>query len=148
MGPRGGSKNSITCIAKTGEYIALFIELTISGLSLSQSLMSRVGSIPANLLAARPYGIYRDFLFARTRANIRGPWVKGIVDILAFTTFQVPLYATILTCVGADLDQIMRACGTLTVLSTFMGRPYGVFLVFVRRLVDLPSHPPKVSRIP
>ena len=114
--------------------VGMVIEILISGMTLGQSVQARLAAIPANLLTARPYGIFRDWVFRLMRANEGGHVRKGIADILAFVFFQVPLYVIILATAGANVRQIATACGTITILSAFMGRPYGIFLDFSRWL--------------
>jgi len=112
----------------------MVIEILISGLTIGQSIQARLTAVPANLLTGRPYGIYRDWVLRVTKAKEGGKLRKGLADLFAFVTFQVTLYAIILTSTGARISQIVTACGTLTVLSVFMGRPYGMFLDFSRWL--------------
>ena len=114
--------------------VGMVIEILVSGMTLGQSVQARLTAIPANLLTARLYGMFRDWMFRLVRANEGGQVRKGIADILAFVLFQVPLYATILATSGANVRQIATACGTVTILSAFMGRPYGIFLDFSRWL--------------
>jgi len=62
-----------------------------------------------------------------------------LADTIAFVVFQIPLYATILAWAGADLSQIVRACASFMLVLGVMGRPYGVFLEFVRQLLGAPA---------
>src|SRR3989344_7159596 len=117
--------------------VGMVIEILVSDMTFGQSVQARLTAIPANLLTARPYGMFRDWVFRLMRANEGGQVRKGIADILAFALFQVPLYVTILFTSGANVRQIATACGTLTILSIFMGRPCGIFLDFSRRLLRI-----------
>ncbi len=47
-----------------GIVVGMSVEL-LAGLSFEQSLQSRLLSIPVNLLTARAYGLYRDWLIRR-----------------------------------------------------------------------------------
>ena len=114
--------------------VGMVIEILVSGMTLGQSVQARLTAIPANLLTARLYGMFRDWVFKRMKAHGGGQIRKAVADITAFVLFQVPLYATILGTSGANLRQIVTACGTVTVLSAFMGSPYGIFLDFSRWL--------------
>ncbi|MBI3599772.1 MAG: L-alanine exporter AlaE [Nitrospinae bacterium] len=114
--------------------VGMVIEILVSGMTLGQSAQARLTAIPANLLTARLYGIFRDWVFQLMRALKGGQVKEGIADIMAFILFQVPLYATILAISGANVHQIATACGAVTILSVFMGRPYGIFLDFSRWL--------------
>ena len=114
--------------------VGMVIEILISGMTLGQSVQTRLTAIPVNLLTARPYGMFRDWVFRLMRAHEGGKVRKGIADTMAFVLFQAPLYVAILTISGANVRQIATACGTITILSAFMGRPYGIFLDFSRWL--------------
>ena len=115
--------------------LGMFVEMVLSGLTLAQSLQSRLIAIPMNAFVARPYGIYRDWLFRLTRAAEKRRAVRALVDITAFLTFMIPQYATVLWWVGADLSQIAIACVTVVLMSLAVGRPYGLYMVFCRKML-------------
>lgn len=114
--------------------VGMAIEILVSGMTLGQSGQARLTAVPLNLLTARLYGVFRDWIFKITKANNGGQVRQGLADILAFVVFQVPLYALILALSGATWVQIIAACGTIALFSGFMGRPYGIFLEFSRWL--------------
>jgi hypothetical protein len=114
--------------------VGMVIEIIVSGMTFGQSVQARLTAIPVNLLTARLYGMFRDWVFRVMGAGGGGQIRRGILDILSFIFFQVPLYAVILATSGANLRQIATACSTVTVLSTLMGGPYGLFLDFSRWL--------------
>jgi hypothetical protein len=114
--------------------VGMIVEIYISGLALLQSVQARATAAPMNIITARPYGIYRDWLFRAFKAKNASQWIKGYLDILAFVTFQVPLYASILFTTGASGKQILISCSTLLALSFIIGRPYGLFLSLFRWL--------------
>lgn len=115
--------------------IGMIIEIVISGMSFQQSLSSRLVSIPVNILIAWPYGIYRDAFirFARRHAG-QNTWARNLADLLAYVSFQSPVYAVILWSVGADLEQITTAVTSNALVSMAMGVAYGYFLEYCRRL--------------
>jgi hypothetical protein len=117
--------------------VGMFAEVVVSGLSVFQSLQSRLMAIPLNTAVARPYGIYRDWLFSRTRARERGKLLRITVDIFAMWTFMMPQYAAVLFFVGAAPGQILTACLTISVMMTMIGRPYGLYLELWRRLFGI-----------
>ena len=84
----------------------MVIELLIAGLTLVQSLTSRVVAIPMNLITARPYGLYRDAIMKRIR--IENKRLRSAVDILVFTSFQIPVYIFVLLVSGANFDFCRR----------------------------------------
>ncbi|PEH53715.1 L-alanine exporter AlaE [Yersinia kristensenii] len=115
--------------------IGMIIEIVISGMTFQQSLSSRLVSIPVNILIAWPYGVYRDAFirFARCHAGEHF-WAKSLADLLAYVSFQSPVYAMILWSVGADLEQITTAVTSNALVSMAMGVAYGYFLEYCRRL--------------
>lgn len=114
--------------------VGMAIEILIAGMTLGQSVQARMTAVIPNLITARPYGMFRDWVFRETRAETGPELRKTIADIMTFACFQVPLYAIILWSTGASSRQIVTACGSVTILSAFMGRPYGLFLEFSRWL--------------
>ncbi|AMO57271.1 hypothetical protein GZ77_16265 [Endozoicomonas montiporae] len=115
-----------------GIVVGMSVELFVAGLSIEQSLHSRLLSIPVNLLIARPYGIYRDWIMAQARRVVSGSVVDAVMDIVAFLTFQLPVYAVLVGTSGASVDQVITACmGQLGAL-ILMGRPYGIYMQMCR----------------
>lgn len=119
----------------------MFIEIAIVGMTLRQSLMSRLLCQPLNLTLGRMYGLYRDFLVARICGEKRTRIKETIGDICAYLTFQLPPYIAILMIVGMDLNGIITASISQTIALVILGAPYGQWLVFVRKRV-LPQGDP------
>jgi hypothetical protein len=125
--------------------VGMGVEVYISGMTFSQSLAARIASIIPNLLTARPYGVFRDWVL-RLFGVTKGRWLRrGIADIVAITIFQVPLYAIILWFAGANRAQILTACSALSILSAFMGWPCGLFLDLCRKIFRVNSSIPRAS---
>ena len=116
--------------------VGMIVEVVLSGLTLQQSLQSRLFAIPLNFIVARPYGMYRDRLFAMTKAAAKGRFARALADITAFSTFMIPQYAIVLWFVGAGLSQTLTACAAVVALSLAVGRPYGLYLTFCRKLLE------------
>ncbi|MCW7551556.1 L-alanine exporter AlaE [Endozoicomonas gorgoniicola] len=115
-----------------GLVVGMSVELFVAGLSIEQSLHSRLLSIPVNLLVARAYGIYRDWVMAQGRKMTRNSLMDSVMDIVAFLTFQMPVYAVLVGTSGASLDQVITACmGQLGAL-ILMARPYGIYMQMCR----------------
>lgn len=111
------------------------IEILVSGMNFQQSLSSRLVSIPVNILIAWPYGRYRDLFIHLTKRSHHGQWLlRNLADLLAYVSFQSPVYAAILWSVGADGQQIMTAVAGNAVVSMAMGVVYGYFLEYCRKL--------------
>lgn len=123
--------------------VGLFVELGVLHMTLNQSLRSRVMSIPLNILTARPYGIYRDWIIRTLEAALPNSHSKFAGDILAFCSFQVPLYILILVSSGASVSQALQGSVVVIFVSLLSGRPYGIFLDFFRRLLNSRELPQK-----
>lgn len=114
--------------------VNMMIEIFLSGMSFEQSLSSRLVAIPVNIIIAVPYGFYRDFAMRQARRVSTSGWMKNIADVVAYVTFQSPVYVAILLVVGADWHQIAAAVSSNIVVSMMMGAAYGYFLDYCRRL--------------
>lgn len=119
----------------------MIIEILLSGMTLEQSLSSRLLSVPVNIAIAWPYGRYRDAVLRMARRY--GPdqfWTRNLADLLAYVSFQSPVYAAILLTVGADGQQIMTAVTSNAVGSMILGVAYGYFLEYCRRLFHVAGY--------
>ncbi|KNC88230.1 L-alanine exporter AlaE [Trabulsiella odontotermitis] len=114
--------------------VNMLIEVFLSGMTFEQSLSSRLVAIPVNILIAWPYGMYRDVIMRQAKRLSPAGWVKNLADVLAYVTFQSPVYVAILLTVGADWHQIVAAVSSNIVISMLMGAAYGYFLDYCRRL--------------
>ena len=114
--------------------VNMMIEIFLSGMTFQQSLSSRLVAIPVNIIIAVPYGFYRDFAMRQARRISASGWMKNIADVVAYVTFQSPVYVAILLVVGADWHQIAAAVSSNIVVSMMMGAAYGYFLDYCRRL--------------
>ena len=120
--------------------VNMLIEIFLSGMSFEQSLYSRLVAIPVNILIAWPYGMYRDLFMRAARKATQAGWAKNLADVLAYVTFQSPVYVIILLTVGADWHQITAAVSSNIVVSMLMGAVYGYFLDYCRRLFKVSSY--------
>lgn len=114
--------------------VNMLIEILLSNMSFEQSLSSRLVAIPVNIFIAWPYGLYRDAIMRNARHISPAGWMKNLADIVAYVTFQSPVYVAILLTVGADWHQIAAAVSSNIVISMLMGAVYGYFLDYCRRL--------------
>jgi len=118
--------------------IAMANEIFIADMEVEQSLKARGIATVVNLLTARPYGKFRDYLFKKCHTTEESGFIKkAATDILAFATFQAPLYAGILAVSGAKPENILVGSVVITGLSGFIGRPYGAYLDIVRKFFGL-----------
>ncbi len=120
--------------------VNMLIEIFLSGMTFEQSLSSRLVAIPVNIVIAWPYGFYRDAIMRLARRISPAGWVKNMADVLAYVTFQSPVYVAILLTVGADWHQIAAAVSSNIVISMVMGAAYGYFLDYCRRLFRVSSY--------
>jgi len=119
-----------TIVAGINEYF-------IVGLGLSQVIVARIFATPINILTARPYGIYRDFVFQKFSINSK-KWVNDlVVDTFSFVSFQTPLYIIILRFSGASFWEIFTGCFSALALLLLVGRLYGLWLDLVRKLFKI-----------
>ena len=114
--------------------VNMAIEIFLSEMTFQQSLSSRLVAIPVNIIIAVPYGFYRDFAMRQAHRISASDWMKNIADVVAYVTFQSPVYVAILLVVGADWHQIAAAVSSNIVVSMMMGAAYGYFLDYCRRL--------------
>jgi hypothetical protein len=105
-------------------------ERFLAGMDWSE--VSRARAIGALLMVptARPYGLWRDWLMGR----FAGPGALSQLawGSVALLLFQVPLYALILWAGGAEGGEILRGCLSAAGIMLVAGRPYGLWLDFVR----------------
>lgn len=120
--------------------VNMLIEVFLSGMSFEQSLSSRLVAIPVNIIIAWPYGLYRDAMMRYARRLSPAGWMKNLADVVAYVTFQSPVYVAILWSVGADWPQIVAAVSSNIVVSMLMGAAYGYFLDYCRRLFRVSTY--------
>jgi len=103
--------------------IAMANEVFIAGMDVEQSLKARGIATIVNILTARPYGKFRDYLFKKCHTTDKSGFVKKTAtDILAFASFQAPLYAGILAVSGAEPEKVLLGSGVcLDAVRKFFG---------------------------
>ena len=112
--------------------IAIPIELVLAGMSWSEHLKVRLLAVVFNTVIARPFSIYRSWIVARFG---RGSVLHNYgVDTFVFLSFQLPLYTANMLVGGASGTEIVTACLTFALIAGVLGRPYGMYLDFLRRL--------------
>ena len=122
------------------------IEILLSGMSLQQSLSSRVLAIPINMIIAWPFGQYRDAVLRLAwRHGPKQVWNRNLADLLAYVSFQSPVYAAILLVVGVEWGQLLAAVASNAVASMVLGVVYGYFLDYCRRLFRVTGTLPVAS---
>jgi len=112
--------------------VAALTELFVAGMEPREVLTTRLIMVPLMLVTGRPFGIYRDWVFANTAPT--SGWSRALVDVFAFLTFQLPVYAATLFVAGASLAQIATLLPATALLMALLSRPYGVYLETVRKV--------------
>ncbi|WP_237059329.1 L-alanine exporter AlaE [Microbulbifer sediminum] len=111
--------------------IAIPIELLLAGLSLQEHIQVRLMAVVFNTLIARPFGVYRTLV--ANRFGGRGPLNAYLVDTFVFLSFQFPLYVGNMLLGGASWAEIATASATFLLIAGALGRPYGMYLDWLRR---------------
>lgn len=116
---------------------------------------SRTYGTAINIPTGAPYGKWRNFLYKTTKTTDQSSSLrKYLVELLAFDTFQVPLYATV---VGAgslasnlldgqfkiDFDKVKHGTEILTAISPLVSPTMGLYMEGIRKVFGLKSAPRK-----
>ncbi|MDO8480383.1 MAG: L-alanine exporter AlaE [Nanoarchaeota archaeon] len=132
---------------------SLFVGAAIdaaSGASALEVLVSRASATGINAATGGWYGWWREKMCSYTGTTQEsGPLRKGVSDLLAFCTFQIPLYALVRTTGGAigeltgkgelDVTEILSGMGLLAAFSPLIGPTLGIYTDTVRRLFGIKS---------
>jgi len=114
----------------------MFVEVAIVGMTIQQSLLSRLLCQPINIVTGRMYGIYRDKIIKKISSNKPHKRSEVLGDITAYITFQLPLYILILFIIGMDVQSITKAAMSQTLALLVLGAPYGYWLTVVRKFMN------------
>lgn len=112
-----------------------------SGLDLAGIAASRTSASLINAVTGGPYGLWRENVFKLTGTNEKsGRLRKTLVDLAAFNSFQVPVYATAVA-IGSlvsegkvDWEKVAHGAGYLAAISPFIGPTMGWFMDGCRRV--------------
>ena len=109
-------------------------ELLIAGMDFSEHIKTRALAAITNTIFGRPYGVYRDWLLKKCKVHEKSHWSKKyLADTAAFVSFQVPLYwFNMAVGGGAEVNEMIAASATISLVAGATGRPYGAYLDFVR----------------
>ena len=110
-------------------------ERFVAGMAWNEVLVSRSIGAVLMVVTARPYGLWRDWVFSRLAPKSRP--AELLTDCVSLLCFQVPIYVAILAMGGAEGLSILKGALGFAVLMLVVGRPYGMFLDFVRRQFGL-----------
>ena len=106
-----------------------------AGLNLTGIIASRTSGTIVNTFTGGAYGWWREKASQLTKTNKESSYIKkSIVDILAFNTFQMPIYAA-LVAFGSyvsegkvDMDKVQKGATELTLISPFIGPTMGLYV--------------------
>lgn len=119
--------------------IGILNERFIAGMGWPEVLAARSIGAPLMILTARGYGIWRDAIMKMSGAILRGGYYAALFDTLALLSFNIPIYAAILHMGGASLDEVLNGSMGTVVILLVAGRPYGLWLDFVRQKFGVPA---------
>jgi hypothetical protein len=105
-------------------------ERFVAGMEWGEVAVSRSVGAVLMVLTARPYGLWRSWFMARLDPRTGGATL--LADSAALLLFQVPIYLVILLVGGADVGAALRGCAGFAALMLALGRPYGLWLEWVR----------------
>ncbi|MDD5253985.1 MAG: L-alanine exporter AlaE [Candidatus Nanoarchaeia archaeon] len=117
-----------------------------TGLNLAGIIASRASATAMNSVTGGPYGWWREkaFKIAKTSEE-SGRLRKTLVDLLAFNTFQVPIYAAAIT-IGSlfsegkvDMEKVQNGATYLATISPFIGPTLGWYMDGCRKLFGVKS---------
>lgn len=110
-------------------------ERLIAGMTWEQVFYARLLGAALMVPVARPYGVWRDWVMRRAGKSRISTlfW-----DSVALVSFQVPIYALIIAFSGASGSGLLRGTLGAALMMLLLGRPYGAFLNWVRKLFGLP----------
>ncbi|MBN2567351.1 L-alanine exporter AlaE [Candidatus Woesearchaeota archaeon] len=111
-----------------------------SGLDWRGIVGSRASASALNTTTGGLYGGWRDYIFRITRTTEKSHWLRNRgADLLAFNTFQVPVYAVALS-VGSlvqegefDYYKVLEGCKNLAVISPLIAPTMGMYMNRVRK---------------
>ena len=115
--------------------VATFSELVIAGMEPGEVLATRLLMIPIMMATGRPYTRWRDWMIAICAPRRR--WTAAATDILAFLSFQAPVYAATLLIAGASPGEAVTAISSAILFMIILARPFGLFVQHVRRMFDV-----------
>ena len=97
-----------------------------------------------NALTAAPYGWWTEKVYTFTNTNKDSHSIrKRFVDLLSFNTFQLPVYAVVLSIETyfsegeVNFDKVKNGVENLAIFSPFIGPTLGWYMSRCRRLFDV-----------
>jgi hypothetical protein len=117
-----------------------------SGLSLGGIVASRAYAGGINYLTGGEYGLWQERMYRWTNTTEKsGKLRKGLVDLLAFNTLQVPIYATAVTVASlvsegkVDFEKVEHGARNLALISPFIAPTMRISMNWFRKLFRVKS---------
>ncbi len=119
---------------------------TAAGLDLPGVIASRTTATAMNSVTGGPYGFWREKMYKWTNTNKDSSKLrKTLTDLLAFNTFQVPIYA-IAVAAGSlasdgeiDYEKVANGARNLALISPLIGPTMGMWMDFLRKRFNVKS---------
>ena len=115
-----------------------------AGLDLSGIMASRTSATGINTITGGLYGWWRENIFQVAKTNEESNKVKKwLTDLIAFNTFQVPIYALAVS-LGSlfsegriDLEKVKDGAEHLAIISPLIGPTMGWYMDGFRKVFDI-----------
>lgn len=113
---------------------AFFVEVVFSAIPWSIFWRGRLIMIIPNIITVEPYNLTRAWIGQKLGAWKSDRAHQIIRDSIVFIIYRVPLVFLVLTFLGTPIHKVVSACIVATLISGFTGRPYGIFLDWMRKM--------------
>jgi len=117
-----------------------------AGLSVSGVIASRASATVMNSFTGGPYGWWREKAFEHTKTtNKSTQFRKTLIDLLAFNTFQIPIYMLALTAGSivsegdVNLNKILKGASYLAAISPLIAPTVGWYMDRCRNFFGINS---------
>ena len=114
---------------------------------------SRASATLMNSVTGGPYGLWRDFLYKKTKTTEKSSKIKKyLVDLVAFNIFQVPIYGLAVGIGGLvqdgelNFNKMIKGYKNLALLSPLIGPTMGLYMNLMRNCFGSRTAAEKVSR--
>jgi len=114
-------------------------------------IASRLSATAINLPTGAPYGKWRNLTFKLTKTTNESSKIrKSLADLLAFNTFQVPIYSSAVA-IGSlisegkiDWQKVEKGAAYIALISPLIAPTLGYYMDGLRKVFRLKSAPEKV----
>jgi len=115
-------------------FVAFFVEVVFSAIPWSIFWKGRLIMLIPNIITVEPYNSTRVWV-GKKLGNWKSQKFHQIIrDTLVFIIYRVPLVFIVLLLFGTPIHKVLSACVVSILVSGFTGRPYGIFLDWMRKM--------------